>query len=276
MPVQQIDPYTGETIPIFQTPSPAPAPTGASGGGGPAPGPGPTAGPGGGGVQVGSGLSPAEIAARIKNDPTYLYEYDRLFGPKGYYTILAQHDAQDLAAIGGGGGGGGYIPDYTKLRELAKKQAGQQKDEASRDAAIQQVFNRERRASMGQGAGQTGTGVVEEDNDAKELEFLLSQIDIGLETQMEQYRMSEQSARAAAANAAAASARAAANAQLAIQQRQDLRNWDIEGKKNDLLAASAGRVMDLLWDENTGVYRGPNGVTYTSTELANFMGGQGL
>jgi hypothetical protein len=219
-------------------------------------------------VSIGSGLDTQGFLDRIRNDPTYLYEYDRYFGPQGYYAI----QEKGIRASMGGGGGGGYIPDYSKLRELAKKQAEQQKAEAERDAEIAAKYNEERRASMGQGGDSSGTGFVERDNDAKELQYLLSQVDIGLEQQMEQYNMSERAARAAAANAAAARARAVAQANVDLEMLQ----WQRSGKAFDLLAESATRVADFHFvatGPGKGMYVGPNGVQLTPEMLAPLMGG---
>jgi hypothetical protein len=217
-------------------------------------------------VNIGPGLTPQEMANLILNDPLYLYQRERLLA--GDEMELRQ--ARERAALAGGGGGGGYVPDYSKLRALATQQTAEQKAEAERDAATQALYNRERRASMGQAS--SGTGAVEEDNDAKELSYLLGQLNIGLEQQLEQYNMSEKAARAAAAQASAAAARARASAALSVKQLEETIKFNQQGQEYTLLTQAGARVVGRWWDESSGVYRGPNGITLTPEQAAALLG----
>lgn len=225
-------------------------------------------------VTAGTGLTEQQLADMIANDPTRQFEWDRYFGPNGYYTIQQQNAERSLnAAISAAqASASGYSsPDYSKMLDIYRQQTDLEKSEATRKAEESAIYNWERLASMGQAT--SGTPAVEADSARASLDALLKQADLGYAAQVEQVNISKQ--QAAAARAAAQSSANARIAQLQAEALNDtaMRTWQQQQQAYTINYNAAVRQANFVFDESSGLYRGPNGATYTPAEASAVISG---
>jgi len=221
-------------------------------------------------IQTGGGLTSAEMAQQILNDPVYLYEKDRFAQQQ---ALEAAHRAQDLQlSLASARAAGSYsTPDYSKLLDLSRQQTAEQKAEATRKSGLQQEYNWERLASMGQAT--SGTPLVESQNMASELQHLLTMADLGQAETEERINIQRQQASAAAAAARRSASIQAQAAQTNYNQWLEVQAFNAQGQEYEMLLSSGQRVAARWWDPSTGLYRGPNGVTMTVGEVNTLLAG---
>lgn len=210
--------------------------------------------PSGPNITTGKPLTAEQWYQILINNPVYKYNMQRL--EKKY-----ELEQKGLRASYSGGGGG-YTPNYAQQRAILREQTQNATDEMTRKNEEAMRLARERL-----GGGRSGTTAVTLESARAELESAIQ--DLLLSEKMQNAQWDE-------AQRAAAASGSSGNRQALLAVELEKLEFNYQGEKYSTLKQTGEMVMNLYWDPQTGLYRGPSGTEYaglTLTQAATGLSG---